>query len=221
MNRGNTKQHPGCEYLKFNLSVSVSFLFFLFVSYIPRLFFCPPPPTPILALTLECSGSSEACWEVEFFTFDSISSFLLFSLKESDECEDFCWNRFLFRRRQGWVRVCVPDIAQKQTEQKTCTENSKKKRSVLQKIDKKKSGYLFSLVLTLISVQTRSCSCSALAAEAHRVLCWACGGFASSAVTWLLTGFQAKGGECSGTSRCLSTALYCRNWGMCHVSLAL
>lgn len=104
------------------------FFFFSFVFYIPSLFFFFGPVLPILALTLECSGSSKACWEVEFFTFDSISSFLFFSLKEGDECEDFCWNRFLFRRRQGCLRVCFWHCTKKKDKTKTCTCSGKKKK---------------------------------------------------------------------------------------------
>lgn len=104
----------------------------------------------------------------------------------------------------------VPDIAQKQTEQKLAQKILRKKVVCCKR--KIKSGYLLSLVLTLISVQTRSCHCSAFAAEAHWVVCWACGGFVSSAVTWLLTGFQAKGEnvlEQLGVCPQLFTRAYC------------
>lgn len=86
------------------------------------------------------------------------------------------------------VFMCVSDIAQKQTKQKIAHEIVRKKNSVLQKKDKKDSGYLFSLFLSLISVQTRLAVLLSL-----QNLTGLCGGLVSTAVTRLLAGFQAKG----------------------------
>lgn len=125
------------------------------------------------------------------------------------------------------VFVCVCDIAQKQTKQKIAHEIVRKKKIACCKRKIKKTvGYLFSLFLSLISVQTRLAVLLSL-----QKLIGLCGGLVSTAVTRLLAGFQAKG-ENVLEHLCVCPQLFValckhlvlhsqsgRNWGLFDVSL--